>query len=153
MSQTPSERLRQVEAIANGTVIDHLPSAVTLKVANLISEPDDMLLIGVNFRSARHGTKGVVKISGRELSTETLSRLALLAPQATVCIIRDYKVWRKETVAVPERFVGIAICPNPNCITNHESCETCFDVVDDTTMRVRCHFCERTFLGCDLTIT
>ena len=75
------------------------------------------------------------------------------ASSPSVCIIRDYKVIQKDTVHLPEYFAGIATCPNPNCVTNHESCETHFDVVDEADMTVRCLYCERTFLGADLTIT
>jgi len=72
--QTPSgaSKVRQVEAIANGTVIDHIPGAMTLKVAALLSGREDQVFIGMNLRSARLNKKGVVKISGRELSERSV---------------------------------------------------------------------------------
>lgn len=136
-------KIRLVPAIPQGTVIDHLPPDNTLLVAQLISESDDEVLIGINFKSTHHGRKGVVKITGRELSSTDLSRLAVVAPQASIAIIRDYKVVQKTPVPVPHEIVNIARCPNPNCITNHEPCETHFDVIDEKPLRVRCRYCER----------
>ncbi|MFW5882723.1 MAG: aspartate carbamoyltransferase regulatory subunit [Planctomycetota bacterium] len=138
-------RVRQVEAIEAGTVIDHIPSDMTLEVAHLLVEPEDQYFIGANLRSGQMGHKGVVKIAGKELSDATISRLALVAPGATMSIIRDYKVCSKHRVPIPERFTGIASCPNPNCITNHEVISTEFDVVDQQVLTLRCRHCERRF--------
>ena len=110
-----NSRVRQVEAIMNGTVIDHIPGPMTLKVANLLARESDQVSIGMNLRSARMGRKGLVKISGRELDEATLSRLALIAPGASVSIIRDYQVVHKSTVPMPALFEDIARCANPNC--------------------------------------
>jgi aspartate carbamoyltransferase regulatory subunit len=154
MSDTPSgaSKIRQVEAIANGTVVDHIPGAMTIKVAAMLSGPDDQVFIGVNLRSSRHGRKGVVKISGRELSGRNVSSLALIAPTATICIIRDYAVIEKRTVPIPDRFEDIARCANPNCVTNHEKWSTRFAVVGRDPLRVRCTYCERSFHASELTL-
>jgi aspartate carbamoyltransferase regulatory subunit len=152
---TPSgaSKIRQVEAIANGTVIDHIPGAMTLKVAALIADREDQVFIGMNLRSSRHANKkGVVKISGRELSERSLSSLALIAPEATISIIRDYAVASKAQVPVPERFDDIARCANPNCVTNHEKWSTRFEVVGRGPLRVRCVYCERSFDAAELTL-
>jgi aspartate carbamoyltransferase regulatory subunit len=147
-----SSRIRQVEAIANGTVVDHIPPEMTLKVASLLARPVDQVFVGINLRSARSGRKGVVKVAGREIDPRLLSCLALIAPEATVSIIQDYTVVRKLPIAVPERFDGIARCANPNCITTHERWTTRFTVVGRSPLRVRCTYCERTFDGADLTL-
>lgn len=147
-----SHRTMQVEAIEHGTVIDHIPSAVTLRVAALIAEHGDQIFIGVNLKSRKVGSKGVVKIAERELGPETISRLALLAPRATMCIIRDYRVVAKDPIPVPERFNGIARCPNGNCVTNHEDWPTEFRVLSERPLEVRCRHCERDFSGSDLSI-
>lgn len=144
--------LRLVPAIAHGTVIDHLPTAVTLIVAQLIADQDDEVLIGVNFQSRHLGRKGVIKITGRELSSADLSRLALVAPDASMAIIRDYAVVRKGPLPIPERIVDIARCPNPNCVTNHEPCTTHFMVTQAHPIVARCQYCERSFLGQELVI-
>lgn len=145
-------KVRQVEAIANGTVIDHIPAAMTLKVAALVAGADDQVFIGVNLRSGRLGRKGVVKVSGRELSERAVSTLALIAPEASISIIRDYAVVQKGPVPVPTRFDDIAHCANPNCVTNHEQWSTRLSVVSRAPLRVRCIYCERSFLASDLVL-
>jgi len=147
-----STRIRHVEAISNGTVVDHIPATATLKVAQLLGSSTDQIFVGMNLRSARSGRKGVVKIAGRELDQRTLSCLALLAPGATVSIIRDYEVAQKVQVPVPERFEGIAKCANPNCITTHERWTTRFTVVAKDPLSVRCVYCERSFLASELSL-
>lgn len=147
------ERTMQVEAIEHGTVIDHIPSAVTLRVAELISLPGDQVFIGVNLRSGKVGTKGVVKIADQELGPEILSRLALLAPRATQVLIRNFKVVGKHPIPVPDRFRGIATCPNPNCVTNHERWPTDFEVLGERPLHVRCYHCERDFPADELMLS
>lgn len=147
-----NSRVRQVEAIANGTVIDHIPAEATLKVAALVSDGGDQVFIGNNLRSTRLGRKGVVKVSNRELGVRQLAALALLAPSASISLIRNYDVLQKTQVPVPERFDGIARCANPNCVTNHERWTTRFSVVCRNPLAVRCHFCERTFDTGELTL-
>lgn len=145
-------RNRMVEAIADGTVIDHIPADRTLKVAALVAGPADQVFIGQNLRSSRLGRKGVVKVSGRLLTSKDLQTLALVAPMATICIIRDFVVAEKREVGIPDRFDGIARCANPNCVTNHERWATRFDVVGREPLLVRCQYCERTFPAADLAV-
>lgn len=136
-------RVKQVEAIAHGTVIDHIPPEATLRVARLLARPNDQVFIGINLRSEKMGTKGVVKIAERELDPATISRLAITAPAATMCIIRDYQVVQKGPIPVPDTLREVCRCPNPNCITNHERCATHFD--RDEQRLWRCAYCERHF--------
>lgn len=145
-------RIRQVEAIAHGSVVDHIPGSATLKVAQLLAGAEDQVFVGMNLRSSRSGRKGVVKIANRELDQRQLSWLALIAPEATVSIIRDYEVVRKFAVPAPDRFENVARCSNPNCVTSHERWPTRFLVVGRQPLTVRCHFCERSFAAADLAL-
>jgi aspartate carbamoyltransferase regulatory subunit len=106
----------------------------------------------VNLRSTRIGRKGVVKISNREIEGKAASSLALIAPSASICIIRDYAVVAKHQVPVPAVFEDIARCANPNCVTNHERCGTRFNVIVKTPLTVRCQYCERAFAAADLSL-
>lgn len=142
-----TERTRQVEAIAHGTVIDHLPPEHTLKAATVLALPEDQIFIGMNFISKKGVAKGVIKIAGRELNQTSLSQLALMAPEATINIIRDYKVISKQVISIPTSFDNIARCSNPNCITNFQSCMTKFEVINQKPLSVRCFHCERSFLA------
>ncbi len=149
-----SHRVRQVEAIANGTVIDHLPPSTTLKIASVLADHSDQVFIGNNLKSSDTSKpgKGVIKIANKELSTNVLSRIALLAPEATINIIRDYKVTAKGPISVPRSFTGIALCGNHNCITNHDECTTRFHVINPKPLTVCCAYCERNFPADELTI-
>ena len=118
--------VRQVPAIEHGTVIDHIPSHATLTVVRILSELEDLVTIGINLSSQAIGRKGVVKIANRELSPEEVARIALIAPQATLCIIESYDVVEKYRVTPPEVVEGLVRCGNPNCITNHETVKTRF---------------------------
>jgi aspartate carbamoyltransferase regulatory subunit len=145
-------KVRQVEAISNGTVIDHIPAEVTLKLVDLLAKSDDQVFIGINLRSNHLARKGVVKFARRELELRELSALALIAPEATVSIIRDYTVISKGPVSLPERFENIARCANSNCVTNHERWPTRFSVVSTAPLLVRCDYCERNFVSAELTL-
>jgi aspartate carbamoyltransferase regulatory subunit len=132
-----------VQAIKNGTVIDHIPAALTLKVVQTLSGLEDMVTIGINFPSGRMGKKGVVKIAGKELTKKEVNKIAIFAPLATVNIIKNYKITRKLKVELPAELVGVVGCSNPNCITNHESVQTRFYTKHGEHTELRCHHCER----------
>jgi aspartate carbamoyltransferase regulatory subunit len=132
-----------VQAIKDGTAIDHIPANMTLKVVQMLSGFEDEVTIGVNFPSSTMGRKGVVKIANKALTKEEVNRIAIFAPQATVNIIQDYKVVRKLRVELPGELCGIINCSNPNCITNHEEVATRFYTSHGEHTELRCHHCER----------
>ncbi len=73
-----------------------------------------------------------------------LNKIALIAPDATINIIRNYNVAEKHTVTLPERAVGILQCGNPNCITNsREPVESIFLVRSRDPLVLRCQYCDR----------
>ena len=150
-SLLPQER--KVEAIKDGTVIDHIPSgvgSVLLRALDMLVT-DKVVSIGLNFKSKRAGTKDLIKIEQYELDTHALSRVAIIAPGATVSTIRDFKVVDKIVPTMPEEILGLAECPNPQCITNHEKMTTHFVVrANGAVSDLRCHYCEKLFLLTDL---
>ena len=93
-----------VAALRNGTVIDHIPSESLFKAVEMlgIANLDKSVTIGFNLASRRLGRKGIIKIADVELSPETVSRIAILAPTAVINTIRDYRVVEKRPVALPE---------------------------------------------------
>ncbi|MFH0965085.1 MAG: aspartate carbamoyltransferase regulatory subunit [Planctomycetota bacterium] len=135
--------LIEVQAIKDGTVIDHIPSSTTLRVVEILAHFEDFVTIGVNFPSKRLGRKGVVKITNRFLSDQEVNTIALLAHGATVNIIRDYTIVEKHQVTMPEEIVGLIVCNNPKCITNVDGIPTRFHVGKKEPLSVTCHHCER----------
>jgi aspartate carbamoyltransferase regulatory subunit len=137
------DRELRVSKIESGTVIDHITSGQALNVLAILGidgTSGDAVSIGMNIPSGRLGTKDIVKIEGRELSQSELDVLSLIAPAATINIIRDYDVVEKHRVDRPKEVTGVLQCPNHNCIsTEDEPVDSRFEVLDDG---VRCVYCD-----------
>lgn len=140
MSDDPELR---VSKIREGTVIDHITGGQALNVLAILGidgTRGEEVSVGMNVPSDRLGRKDIVKVEGRELSQEELDVLSLIAPAATINIIRDYDVVEKHLVERPQAVTGILACPNRNCITTgDEPVDSHFDVLDEG---VRCAYCE-----------
>lgn len=134
-----------VAAIENGTVIDHIPTNKLFKVAAILGleEMTSPITLGNNLPSTKQGQKGVIKISGRFFTEEELSRIAILAPNVRLNIIKDYEVVEKRAISLPENIIDLVRCPNPKCITNNEPMKTHFIVEDDQEEVMRCKYCGR----------
>jgi len=90
------------------------------------------------------GSKDIVKIEGRELASREVDEIALIAPHATINIIRDYEIVGKGKVNLLNEINNILICSNPNCITNtDEPVDTRFTVLTKDPLILRCYYCER----------
>ena len=135
----------QVSAIENGSVIDHIQNENVFQVIKILGlETDDnQILFGTNLDSQKYGKKGIIKVSNRFFAPEEINKIALVAPQATLIVIKDYKVTEKKQVEVPDEIVKIVKCFNPNCITNHEQITTRFQLVSKKEIKLQCHYCEK----------
>ena len=135
----------KVSAIENGTVIDHIPAKNVFQVIRILGLDnfDNMILFGTNLESKKYGTKGIIKVSNKFFKKEEINKIALVAPQATLIVIRDYKVVEKKTVEIPDEVIQIVKCFNPNCITNHEKVVTKFTVISKDDLKLHCHYCEK----------
>ena len=142
------EELRKelkVSAIENGTVIDHIPSRSVFQVIKILnlSEYQNQLLIGTNLDSNKMGKKGIIKVSNKFFKSDDINKIALVAPTATLIIIKNFQVTEKKTVEIPEKVEKIVKCFNPNCITNNEDIITKFTVINKKELKLRCHYCEK----------
>lgn len=138
----------KISAIKNGTVIDHIPAGMALKVLKILgvtdSGVDSTVSVAMRVPSGKTGLKDIVKVEDRELDSKEVDKIALIAPFATINIIRDYEVAKKYRVKLPHLARGILRCSNPNCITNlNEPVETEFIVISTDPLRLRCRYCER----------
>ncbi len=154
MSGSPrDDHQQQVAALRHGTVVDHLNPGTAVRALEILGVPrDGAALLGMHLESAKMGRKDILKLSGVEIGPDEIAKIALFGPQATVSIIRDYRVASKVSVELPEQIVGILHCPNPSCITNHETVETRFHVGQQKPLLMRCHFCERRLHGDELAV-
>ena len=137
---------QKVPAIENGIVIDHIPPQGALKVLKLLELNDEQVTFGNNLTSGKIGRKGLVKISDKYLTKAELGKISLVAPDATVSVINDYKVVDKKKIEIPAVFDGILTCFNPRCITRHEPVRTKFYVTSKEPLKIKCHHCESVFL-------
>jgi aspartate carbamoyltransferase regulatory subunit len=137
----------RVTPIKNGTVIDHIPAGMALKVLRILGIGDSVastVTVAMHVPSRVMGWKDIVKVEDRELAAREIDKIALIAPTVTVNVIRNYNVAEKHRVTLPDRAVGILKCGNPNCISNtKEPVESEFVVRSKSPLRVFCRFCDR----------
>ena len=145
-NMTHSDKQLIVSALENGTVLDHIPSDRVFKALDILNLKDtgNRITIGINLTSRHLGKKGIIKISDTFFEDEELNKLALIAPNATVNIIRDFKVVEKRKLQMPAEVEGIAKCMNPKCITNHQPIRTRFTTIcRGDEISLLCHYCEK----------
>lgn len=134
-----------VSAIKDGTVIDHIPAQDLFRVISILGldHIENYVTFGTNLDSKKLGKKAIIKISNVFFRNEDINKIALVAPEAKLNVIKDYKVEEKKTVELPDEIIAIARCVNPMCITNKENVPTKFQVVDKKNVSLRCHYCEK----------
>lgn len=140
--------MRRVTAIRNGTVIDHIPNGQALRVLDMLgisgstSVPVSLVM---NVPSKKMGSKDIIKVEDRELTQSELDRLALVAPDAHVAIIRAYSVAEKLTINLGEEVTNVVRCMMSNCITTNlrEPLPHRLKVVSKDPLEIRCHYCGR----------
>ena len=134
-----------VAAICNGTVIDHIPSEKLFTIVRLLGleKMSNKITIGFNLDSKKLGSKGIIKIADKFFCDEEINRIAVVAPNIKLNIIRNYEVVEKKELVLPDTLTGIIKCSNPKCITNNEPMPTLMHVVDKDACMVKCHYCEK----------
>ncbi len=135
----------KVNAIKNGTVIDHIAAKNLFKVISILKlhKISNQITFGNNLESHKHGNKAIIKISDLLFEKNEIDKIALVAPNAVLNVIKNYEVVEKKKVNIPDEVIGIAKCFNPNCITNNESMQTRFSVLDKQKLALKCHYCEK----------
>ncbi len=145
----PQNNLRafKVFAIKDGTAIDHIAAGQALKIIRILNLASDnhIVSVGLNFPSKKLKFKDLIKVENRELTPEEISRVAILAPEATINIIRNFEIYKKFQAEIPDTIEQLIVCPNIKCITNHEPMNTIFHVQAEKMVQLKCHYCERTY--------
>jgi len=134
-----------VSKIRDGTVIDHITGGHALDVVKILSisgRTNGIVLIAMHVPSKQLGTKDIVKVEGRELKPKEVDKIALLAPHASINIIRNYHVAEKKRARLPSIILGTVKCGNPACITNsNEPIQSKFYVKSQDPLMLKCHYC------------
>jgi len=134
-----------VRKIKDGTVIDHITSGFALDVLKILGidgKDGEAVTAAMNVASKRQSYKDILKIQNRELKPAEVDKIALIAPKATINIIRNYGVASKKLVELPTVIKGIVKCDNPSCISNsREPVDPKFGVDQREPVRLRCSYC------------
>ncbi len=134
-----------VDEIESGTVIDHITAGKGPRVLSILKISEDYparVALVINATSKRMGKKDILKIESKFVSKELAHMIALVAPKASINVIKNGKVTEKYLVDLPQELKSAGHCPNPNCVTSMEKERAQFKNENDL---YRCVFCERIF--------
>jgi len=136
-----------VRRIKEGTVIDHIDEGKGLQVLSALridGKDGSLITIALNVPSGKFKKKDIIKVENRFLKDDDTNKLAVIVPNATINIIKNYKLVEKRRVALPNEIDRIFRCSNPECITNStEYIESVMDVIDKEGRVLRCRYCGR----------
>jgi len=136
-----------VRRIKEGTVIDHIDEGRGLQVLNALridGKDGSLITIALNVPSGKFKKKDIIKVENKFLKDDDTNKLAVIVPNATINIIKNYKLVEKRRVALPNEVDRIFRCSNPDCITNStEHIESVMDVIDKEARILKCRYCSR----------
>ena len=110
-----------VRRIKEGTVIDHIDEGGGLRVLAALKidgKDGSLITLALNVPSGKFNKKDIIKVENKFLRDDDTSKLAVIAPKATVNIIKNYKLAEKRRISLPNEIDKIFRCSNPECITN-----------------------------------
>ena len=103
-----------------------------------------LITIALNVPSGKSKKKDIIKVENKFLKDDDTNKIAVIAPKATINIIKNYKLIEKRRVALPNEIDRIFRCSNPDCITNStEHIESIMDLIDKEKMILKCRYCAR----------
>ncbi len=132
-----------VDAIADGIVIDHIRAGCGMRLYNLLHLDDLDVSVALikNVASRKMGKKDIIKIDA-DISVD-FDVIGYVDPEATINFIQGGRLVKKRTLSLPERLTDVIRCKNPRCIT---SCEQelphIFCLADRQNKVYRCLYCE-----------
>jgi len=144
-----------ISKIKEGTVIDHISSGkalLVLKILGIGPKTKEVVSMAMNVPSKKMGKKDIVKVEGKFINKEELDKIALIAPKATINLIKDYKVSKKFKVHLPKMVEGILRCTNKSCISNceREPVTSRFYVyLKDNKVIAKCYYCNKKITDVD----
>ncbi len=136
-----------VRRIKDGTVIDHIDQGKGLRVLEALDmdgSEGNVITVALNVPSGKSKKKDMIKVEDKYLENDDTNKLAVIAPNSTVNIIKNYKLVEKRRVSLPNEIERIFRCSNPDCVTNsQEHIESTMDVVDKSGLVLKCRYCSR----------
>ncbi|MFX1579181.1 MAG: aspartate carbamoyltransferase regulatory subunit [Promethearchaeota archaeon] len=146
MSEKVGDEKIRIVKIHDGTVIDHIRAGKALEVLKILGitgQEGNIVSLAMNINSSRIEKKDIVKVEHRFLKEEEVDRIALVAPEATINLIEDFKIIKKTRVELPETITGVFECPNQRCVTNkeREPIRSKYEVVSKKPLLLKCLYC------------
>lgn len=141
--------------IEDGTTIDHIApwrSPDILKILGIEEGANITAITAINVSSGQFGRKDIVMIEEKELKKGETNKIALIAPNATINLIRGSKIIKKYKVGLPKEIEEIIECPNLTCISHEpgEPIVSKFIVVEKKPLRIRCFYCDKVIEEADI---
>ena len=137
-----------VRRIKDGTVIDHIESGkalLVLRTLDITGKEGNVITVALNVPSSKHNKKDIIKVENRFLEKDETNKLALIAPHATINIIKEYKLVEKRKIQLPDSITGVFKCTNLKCVTNSdEYIKPVINIIDKEKVILRCKYCFRT---------
>ena len=137
-----------VRRIRQGTVIDHIDEGMGLKVLDALridGSDGNPITIALNVPSSKFKKKDIIKVEDRFLKDDDTNKIAVIAPKATINMIKDYRLVEKRRVTLPNEIDRIFMCSNLDCITySTEKIKSVMEVVNREERILRCRYCSRT---------
>ena len=136
-----------VRRIREGTVIDHIEAGSGLQVLDALridGRDGSLITIALNVPSGKFKKKDIIKVENKFLINDDTNKLAVIASEATINIIKDYKLVEKRRATLPDEIDRIFMCSNPDCITNStEHIESVMEVINGEGRVLKCRYCSR----------
>ena len=109
-----------IDSIKNGIVIDHITPGKAMQLYQMlgIDKLDCCVAVIQNVGSRKMGKKDIIKIDSS--ISINLDVIGYVSPNATINIIENGEIVRKEHIDLPRRLTNIIYCKNPRCITTTE---------------------------------
>jgi aspartate carbamoyltransferase regulatory subunit len=137
-----------VRRIKDGTVIDHIESGkalLVLRTLDITGKEGNVITVALNVPSSKHNKKDIIKVENKFLEKDETNKLALIAPHATINIIKEYRLVEKRKIQLPDSIIGVFKCPNLKCVTNSdEYIKPIINIIDKEKIVLRCKYCFRT---------
>ena len=132
-----------IDAIANGIVIDHITAGKGMRLYELLGleKLDCSVAIIKNAYSEKMGKKDIIKIDA-DIPLD-FDVIGYVDPGVSVNIIRGGKLVEKRRIEMPLELRNVIFCRNPRCISSVEQeLPHVFRLADRKNKVYRCLYCE-----------
>jgi len=147
--QTKHDPEHHLKPVYNGTVIDHLPDGMAVKLYLALHLDDKFsrhrARIAEGLGSERMTTKDLLMIKDHRLNETELNTVAMLFPGVTINMVNQGQIVEKYKTQLPDKIKGLLECQNSKCISRNEreDAQSIFYTVKrEPAAELKCHYCD-----------